>query len=317
MLEFMKLKKGLTKTRESLVGKISKIIKSRKKIDDDLLDEIEEILIGADVGVDVTLEIVDELKNEIKKQGYQNSGDVLNVLKQSIIQLLCEAEPDQGTETQSVPAPSLRTSGDGHKPHVVMVVGVNGTGKTTTIGKLANHYKSQNKRVLLAAADTFRAAAAEQLAVWADRAGVELIRNQAGADPAAVAYDSLNAALARDIDILIVDTAGRLHTKINLMEEVKKIKRVMNKQIPTAPHEILLVLDATTGQNGLNQARQFLDALGVTGLVLTKLDGTAKGGIVISIRRQLNLPVRYIGVGEGIDDLEYFDPRQFAEALFQ
>lgn len=306
--EFKKLKKGLSKTREGLVGKIARIIKTRKKINDDLLDEIEEILIAGDVGVAATSEVIDELKAEIKKQGYQNSEDVLDVLKKSMANLM-------HTDTEQENGRDFFESDE--KPYVIMVVGVNGTGKTTTIGKLANHFKARGKRVLLSAADTFRAAAAEQLDIWADRADVEIVRNQPGSDPAAVAFDSLNAAIARDLDVLIVDTAGRLHTKVNLMEEVKKIRRVLTKRKQTAPHEVLLVLDATTGQNGLSQARQFLDTVGVTGLVLTKLDGTAKGGIVLSIRRQLNLPVRFIGIGEAIDDLEEFDAEQYVEALFQ
>jgi len=304
-----KLKKGLSKTREGLVGKITKIIKTRKKIDAEFLNEIEEILISGDIGVDESLQIIEELKAEIKKQGYQNSVDILAVLKKSMSNLLLQGngEPISGTDFFE-PA---------DKPFVIMMVGVNGTGKTTTIGKLAYFFKSRGKRVLLSAADTFRAAASEQLGIWAERAGVDIIRNQSGADPASVAYDSLNAAVARGVDVLIVDTAGRLHTKINLMEEIKKIRRVLNKQLSSVPQEVFLILDATTGQNGLNQARQFLDAVGVTGLILTKLDGTAKGGIVFSIRRKLDLPVRFIGVGEAIDDLEVFDAQQFVETLFQ
>ena len=304
-----KLKKGLSKTREGFVGKITRIIKTRKKIDDDLLDDIEEILIAGDVGVDATFEVLDDLKHEIKAHGYQNSDDVLGVLRESLTKLMLGADGETLDDGEFI--------NSDQKPFVIMVVGVNGTGKTTTIGKLAHHFKSQGKRVLLSAADTFRAAASEQLDIWAERSGVEIIRNQSGADPAAVAFDSLNAAIARDIDVLIVDTAGRLHTKVNLMEEVKKIRRVMSKKLPDAPHQVLLALDATTGQNGLNQARQFLESVGVTGLVLTKLDGTAKGGIVLSIRRQLKLPVRFIGVGEGMEDLEPFDARQFVEALFE
>ena len=309
MLGIGKLKKGLSKTREGFVGKITRIIKTRKKIDDDLLDDIEEILIAGDVGVDATFEVLDDLKHEIKAHGYQNSDDVLGVLRESLTKLMLGADGETLDDGEFI--------NSDQKPFVIMVVGVNGTGKTTTIGKLAHHFKSQGKRVLLSAADTFRAAASEQLDIWAERSGVEIIRNQSGADPAAVAFDSLNAAIARDIDVLIVDTAGRLHTKVNLMEEVKKIRRVMSKKLPDAPHQVLLALDATTGQNGLNQARQFLESVGVTGLVLTKLDGTAKGGIVLSIRRQLKLPVRFIGVGEGMEDLEPFDARQFVEALFE
>lgn len=304
-----KLKKGLSKTREGLVGKITNIIKIHKRIDDELLDEIEEILIAGDIGVDETLEILEELKSEIKKIGYQNPEELLTVLRKSMTHLMREGDGELQDEFDFF--------GTIEKPFVIMVVGVNGTGKTTTIGKLAYLFKTRGKRVLLSAADTFRAAASEQLDIWAKRAGVDIVRNQSGADPASVAYDSLNAAIARGVDVLIVDTAGRLHTKVNLMEEIKKIRRVLNKLLQSVPQEVFLVLDATTGQNGLNQAQQFLDTVGVTGLILTKLDGTAKGGIVFSIRRKLNLPVRFIGVGEAIDDLEVFNAQQFVETLFQ
>ena len=310
MSVFGNLKQKLTKTREGIVGKIQSLVIARKKIDVDLLDEIEEILISSDVSVNVTLQIIEKLQQTIQQQGYTKAEEVLQVLKQSMTEFIDGATPGDQTWQQNFFNPT-------EKPFVVLVAGVNGTGKTTTIGKLAHRYVRQGKKVLLAAADTFRAAACEQLAIWAERANVDIIRNQPGADPAAVTYDSLAAAIARQVDVLIVDTAGRLHTKINLMQEISKIRRVLAKQMPSAPHEVLLVLDATTGQNGLSQARQFTEAIGVTGLILTKLDGTAKGGVVFSIRDELQLPVRFIGLGESIDDLEDFDGRQFVEALFQ
>lgn len=310
MAVFGKLRKKLTKTREGIVGKIQRLVVSKKKIDEELLEEIEEILITSDISVNVTLSIMEKLQIAIKKHGYTESEDVIKILKNVMYDLI-DGDNEKNTNWPD------QFFNPVEKPFVVLVAGVNGTGKTTTIGKLAHQFSKAGKKVLLAAADTFRAAACEQLEIWAQRANVDIIRNQPGADPAAIAFDSLTAALARDVDVLLVDTAGRLHTKVNLMQEITKIRRVLQKKVPSAPHEVLLVLDASTGQNGLNQAREFTGAIGVTGLILTKLDGTAKGGVIFSIREELNLPVRFIGLGESIEDLEIFDARQFVEALFQ
>jgi fused signal recognition particle receptor len=293
------LKKGLTKTREILTTDIDDLFRSKKQIDDDMLEELEELLITSDIGVQTAMDLMET----ITKQAGRISGPELlkEMLKQELLAHL-KGFP---------PPPAAR-----HKPHVVMVVGVNGVGKTTTIGKLAAKATQNGDAALIVAADTFRAAAIEQLDIWAQRAGAGIVKHKADADPAAVAYDGMEAAKARDMDVVFVDTAGRLHTKVNLMEELKKIQRTMGKLIPDAPHETLLVLDATTGQNALSQAKLFHEALGVTGLALTKLDGTAKGGIVFSICQSLNIPLQYIGVGEGIEDLQPFDPEQFADALF-
>jgi len=303
-----KLKNKLFKTREGIIGKVSASIRSHKEVNDDLFDEIEEILISGDIGVDVSLQLIEEVREKVTELGIRKTDNILRFLKSAMLRAFANDGKQIAQEQQVEPQQS---------PFVIMVVGVNGTGKTTTIGKLAAQFKSQNKKVLIAAADTFRAAASDQLEIWTKRAGVDIIRNQPGADPASVAYDSLQAALSRNLDILIIDTAGRLHTKSNLMEELKKIRRVLGKLMPDTPHETLLVLDATTGQNGLSQAKQFTEAVGVTGIVLTKLDGTAKGGIVLAISNELGLPVIYIGVGEKIDDLQPFDHTEFVEALFQ
>jgi len=304
---FGKLKNGLVKTRKGVVDKIGAALKSHSKIDDDLYDELEEILISGDVGVGISLKLIEEVKAKVTELGIKKPENILRFLKSAVKRtLLSESTFDLDLWLK----PSV-------KPFVVMVVGVNGTGKTTTIGKLAHLFKQQNKKVIVAAADTFRAAASEQLEIWAKRAGADIIRNQSGADPAAVAYDSLQAAVNRNIDVLIVDTAGRLHTKTNLMEELKKIRRVLTKLDENTPHETLLVMDATTGQNGLSQARQFTGSVGVTGIVLTKLDGTAKGGMVLAIGDELNVPVKFIGVGEQMDDLQPFNAEEFGEALFQ
>jgi len=300
--KFKKIRDGLSKTRVGLVDRISKAIHGKTKIDDELVDEIEEALLSSDVGFDATERIIADIKAKVKSEGYESSELLTTLLKEEIAKSL----PD--------------SNGNGmapQKPHVIMVVGVNGVGKTTTVGKLAHNFKSDGKRVLIAAADTFRAAANEQLKIWADRADVEIIQQRPGTDPGAVAFDAVSAAKARGIDVVLVDTAGRLHTRTNLMEELKKIRRVIQKVVPDAPHEVYLVLDAVTGQNGLVQAKQFLTVAGVTGIVLTKLDGTAKGGIVIAISHDLKLPVKYIGVGEGIDDLQLFDSRTFVDALFE
>jgi fused signal recognition particle receptor len=297
---FKRLKAGLSKTRNILTTDIDELFSKKSRVDDDMLEELEELLITSDMGVQTAMDLMQVItKRAAKIDGAQA---LKATLKEELLALL------EGI--QSEPAP--RTA----KPHVVMVVGVNGVGKTTTIGKLAARATRRGERVLIAAADTFRAAAIEQLTIWADRAGAEIVKHKADADPAAVAYDSMEAAMARDVDTVFVDTAGRLHTKVNLMEELKKIKRTISKKIPDAPHEVLLVLDATTGQNALSQAKFFHEAIGVSGLALTKLDGTAKGGIVISISQSLNIPLQFIGVGEGIDDLQPFDPQQFADALF-
>ncbi len=294
-----RLKRGLSKTREILSTDIDELFTGRKAVDEEMLEDLEELLITADIGVKTTMELVGGIGKRAGKIG--SPQELKQALKEQIREMLPEAPADAATSS------SL--------PHVVMVIGVNGVGKTTTIGKLAARATARGMKVLIAAGDTFRAAAADQLAIWAERAGAEIIRHKENSDPAAVAFDAVVAAQARGIDLVLVDTAGRLHTKVNLMEELKKIKRSIAKQMPDAPHEILLVLDATTGQNALSQARLFNEAMEITGIALTKLDGTAKGGIVVSICRELNLPLHYIGVGEQIDDLQDFDPDRFVEAL--
>jgi fused signal recognition particle receptor len=301
---FERLKKGLSKTSESLVGRIDALLLGKKEIDAVTLEELEEILITADIGLKTTVELVRGLENRLRRDELKDATALRSSLKEEIL-------------ARIVPyAVPLDTSS--HTPFVILVVGVNGVGKTTTIGKLAGKFSQEGKKVLIAAADTFRAAAVDQLAVWAERSGVDLVRHkEGGGDPSAVVFDACKAAVARQTDILIVDTAGRLHTKVNLMEEMKKIRRVIDREIPGAPHETLLVLDAATGQNAISQARLFKDAAGVTGLVLTKLDGTAKGGIVVAVSHEFALPVRYIGVGESIDDLRDFNPKEFTDALFQ
>jgi fused signal recognition particle receptor len=294
------LKKGLAKTREILTTDIEDLFSGKKQIDDDMLEELEELLITSDIGVQTTMDLMQTITKQIGR--IKGPDQLIETLKQELLVHLKRFPPP--------PAAALTT------PHVVMVVGVNGVGKTTTIGKLAAKAAQKGDATLIVAADTFRAAAIEQLGIWAERAGAAMVSHKANADPAAVAYDGMEAAKARKMDTVFVDTAGRLHTKVNLMEELKKIRRTIAKIIPDGPHEILLVLDATTGQNALSQAKLFHEALGVTGLVLTKLDGTAKGGIVFSICQSLNIPLQYIGVGEGIEDLQPFDPEQFADALF-
>jgi fused signal recognition particle receptor len=296
-----RLKQGLTRTRQGLIDKVEELVTRKKTIDENLYDELEEILIQADVGVDVSLELVENLRRQVKEQKVKEPPG-LKLLFQEIIQAALEEE------TVSL--------NEGGPPTVILVVGVNGTGKTTTIGKLAHHFKQNGRKVLIAAADTFRAAAIDQLEIWGNRVGAEVIKHQEGSDPAAVAFDALQAARARKADVLIVDTAGRLHVKSNLMEELKKIARVLSRELPGAPHEVLLVLDATTGQNAINQARMFSEATGVTGIVLTKLDSTARGGIIIGIKKTLGIPVKFIGLGEKLDDLRPFNAREFAEALF-
>ncbi len=297
---FARLKSGLSKTRKILTTDIDDLFLGKKIVDDDMLEELEERLITADMGVQTTMQIMERISK--KRSRIAGAGELRTALKEEILSYF-EALPE--------PPPSAAT-----RPHVVMVVGVNGVGKTTTIGKLAAHESRKGRKVLVVAADTFRAAAIEQIAIWAERAGADIVRHKDNADPAAVAFDGIDAAIARGSDMVFVDTAGRLHTKVNLMEEIKKIQRTLTKRLPDAPHEVLLVLDATTGQNALSQAKMFNESLGVTGIALTKLDGTAKGGIVVSICSSLNIPLTYIGVGEGVDDLQTFDPEQFVEALF-
>ena len=295
---FKRLRNRLSRTRQSFSSGLDRVFVGKKKVDDEVLEELEELLITSDIGVQTTMDLIERLS----KAKVADVSEVKQILKDEILSILGSHEPDP-VETQA-------------SPHVVLVVGVNGVGKTTTIGKIAASAQASGKKVLIGAADTFRAAAIEQLAIWAERADAEFVKHRANADPAAVAFDAVAAASARGCDIVLIDTAGRLHTKSNLMEELKKIKRTVSKQLEGAPHEILLVLDATTGQNALSQARLFDEALDLTGLALTKLDGTAKGGIVISICSTLNIPLQYIGVGEQIDDLRLFDAEQFVEALF-
>lgn len=307
-LSFDRLKEGLAKTRSSFVGRLRAILSGRT-IDDALLAEIEEILITSDVGVSTSEKIIARLKQRVKTDNITSSDTIVEVLKEEIAGLLLASPTAHADATFSID--------ESDKPHVIMLIGVNGVGKTTTIGKLAHNYKKAGKTVLIGAADTFRAAANEQLEVWAHRAGVDIVQQQHGADPAAVAYDTLNAAKARNIDVVIIDTAGRLHNKQGLMQELEKIGRVMKKIHPNAPHDVFLALDATTGQNALQQAREFTKVAPITGIVLTKLDGTAKGGAVIAIADNMNIPVRYIGVGEQIDDLQAFDSMAFVAAMFE
>ncbi len=300
---FDKLKKGLTKTRETITEKIEKLVIGYADIDDDLLDELEEILIMADVGVNTTDNLMEAVRKGIKKKEINTPDDLKPFLAKQISELLTK---DSDT---------TRIAKEG--PTVILVIGVNGVGKTTTIGKLSNYYREQGKTVMLAAADTFRAAAIDQLEIWGERTNAKVIRHEENSDPAAVAYDAVKAAVARNVDILLIDTAGRLQTKSNLMEELKKINRVIQREIPEAPHETLLVLDATTGQNAISQAKLFTEAAPISGVVLTKLDGTAKGGVVIGIKAELSMPVKWIGVGEGVDDLRPFVAEDFAKALFE
>ena len=298
---FNKIAQGLKKTRDSMMGKVDALLNSFTKIDEDFFEELEENLIMADVGAVTAARICDRLRKKVKEEGLASPDQVRGGLKQIISQML-EGPSELDLST---------------KPSVILVIGVNGVGKTTTIGKLANNLRQQGKKVLLAAADTFRAAAIDQLQIWADRAQVDLVRHEEGSDPAAVVFDAINAGTARGCDVVICDTAGRLHNKKNLMDELSKIARVIEREAPGCAKEVLLVLDATTGQNALNQAKLFREAAGLTGLVLTKLDGTARGGVVIGIREELDIPIKYIGVGEQIDDLRPFDPVEFANALFQ
>lgn len=303
------LDKGLEKTKEGVLSKISRAIAGKKQIDDDFLDELEEIFITSDVGVETTLKIIDRLQKRAAKDKYLSTSELNQWLCEEITELLTES--GNSSETDDFAVPEGVTG-----PYVVMVVGVNGVGKTTTIGKLAMQYKKAGNKVMLGAADTFRAAATEQLDIWGERAGVPVIKQRLGADPASVAFDTLQSAVANNVDVVLIDTAGRLHNKKGLMDELTKIKNVMKRVVPDAPHEVLLVLDGSTGQNAFEQARQFVAATQVSELAVTKLDGTAKGGVVIGISDQFRIPVRYIGLGEGIEDLQVFDKKEFVESLF-
>ena len=301
---FRRLKEKLSKTRNSFVNRVDELFLGRKEIDEELFDELEELLILADLGVSTVMELLDSVREEVKRRDLSDPAALKNALKTKILNYLISSEK---------PAELVMPESG---PFVIMVLGVNGVGKTTTIGKLAYKFKQSGQKVLMVAGDTFRAAAGEQLQEWGNRIGVEVVRQQEGADPSAVIYDAFEFALPRSYDVIIVDTAGRLHTKVNLMEELKKIKRVMDKKIPGSPHEVLLVIDATTGQNGISQTRLFHEAVQLTGLALTKLDGTAKGGIIVNICHEFDIPIRFIGIGEKMADLRDFDPREFVEALF-
>ncbi len=297
---FSKIKEGLKKTRNAVAGQIDSMLKSFTKIDDELFEELEELLVMGDVGVHTAEKICDELKSRVKKEGIKDPDEINRLLEETVSEML------RGSEELDIST----------TPSIILVIGVNGVGKTTTIGKLANSLSKQGKKVVLAAADTFRAAAIEQLDIWAKRSGCEIVKQNEGSDPAAVVYDAISAAKARNADVIICDTAGRLHNKKHLMDELAKINRVIDRELPDAAKEKLLVLDATTGQNAVNQAEQFRQATGITGIVLTKLDGTAKGGVVLAIKDGLGIPVKYIGVGEQIDDLQPFNSEDFAKALF-
>ena len=307
---FARFKTAVAKTRENLTDRIEDVFKGKKQIDADTLDQLEEILIGADIGVNTTMTIIEDVRKQVDRQTLKEVDELKRLIKQHLVDILEKATRSNGIASETaIP--------DNVQPYVMMIVGVNGVGKTTTIGKLAQRIKAEGNDVMICAADTFRAAATDQLAIWADRAGVPLIQQKQGTDPAAVLFDSLKAAKARNADVLIVDTAGRLHNKQNLMAELEKMKRVAQKEVPGAPHEVLLVVDAVTGQNGLTQAREFMKAAPVTGLVLTKLDGTAKGGIAVAIAKELNLPIRYCGIGEKAEDLIVFDAQAYVDGLFE
>lgn len=297
------LDQGLQKTKESLLGKFTRAIAGKSKVDDDVLDNLEEVLVTSDVGVDTTLNIIRRIEERVARDKYVNTGELNTILREEIAALLQENDTNITTIEEK-------------KPYVIMVVGVNGVGKTTTIGKLAYRFKNQGLKVVLGAADTFRAAAVEQIVIWGERVGVPVVRQQMGSDPASVAFDTLQSAKAQGADVVIIDTAGRLHNKVGLMDELTKIKRVMQKVVPDAPHDVMLVLDASTGQNAYEQAKQFTQAVDITSMAVTKLDGTAKGGVVLGISEQFKIPIRYIGLGEGIDDLQVFDAKEFVNTLF-
>lgn len=299
---------GLEKTKEGFLGKIARAVAGKSTVDTEVLDNLEDALISADVGIETTVEIIQRIEARVEKDKYINTSELNSILQQEIENILTDAPTDTTYSNFELPA--------GKKPFILMIVGVNGVGKTTTIGKLAHHFTQAGKKVMLGAADTFRAAAVDQLTIWSERAGVPIVKREMGSDPASVAFDAVSSAVAKDIDILIIDTAGRLHTKTHLMEELSKIKRVIQKAIPDAPHDVLLVLDGSTGQNAIEQAKQFTAVTQVTGLVITKLDGTAKGGVVLAIAHQFNIPVKFIGVGEKVEDLLIFDKHEFADSLF-
>ena len=308
------LDKGLEKSKESFFGKLSKAVAGKSKVDDDVLDNLEEVLVASDVGVNTTLKVIERIEERVARDKYVGTDELNKILREEIAGLL--SETNIGNETEfSIPEIPMQ---EGKKmPYVLMVVGVNGVGKTTTIGKLASQFKKQGLNVVLGAADTFRAAAIDQLQVWADRTNVPIVRQEMGSDPASVAFDTLKSAVSQDADVVIIDTAGRLHNKVNLMNELTKIKRVMQKVVDNSPHDVLLVLDGSTGQNAFEQAKQFTKATEVTSLAVTKLDGTAKGGVVIGISDQFQIPVKYIGVGEGIDDLQVFNKVEFVDSFFK
>ena len=302
------LDKGLEKTKSSFFNKLSKAVAGRSKVDDDVLDDLEEVLVTSDVGVATTLKIIERIEERVSRDKYLGTEELNSILREEIAELLAETHSGEAVDFE-VP--------EGPKPHVIMVVGVNGVGKTTTIGKLAHQFKNSGLKVLLGAADTFRAAAIDQLEIWASRVSVPIVKQKMGSDPASVAFDALSAAVAQEADVVLIDTAGRLHNKVNLMNELGKVKRVMDKVVPGAPHEVLLVLDGSTGQNAFEQAREFTKATEVTSLAVTKLDGTAKGGVVIGISDQFQVPVKYIGVGEAIEDLQVFNKFEFVDSFFK
>ncbi|MEO7263769.1 MAG: signal recognition particle-docking protein FtsY [Ferruginibacter sp.] len=299
---------GMQKTRDGFLGKLSKAIAGKSTVDEEVLDNLEDALVSADVGIETTVKIIDNIEARVAKDKYLNTAELNDILKEEVQNLLVSAPGDTSYSDYELPA--------AHKPHIILVVGVNGVGKTTTIGKLAHNFSKAGKSVLLGAADTFRAAAVDQLTIWSERTGVPIVKKEMGSDPASVAYDTVISGLARGSDVILIDTAGRLHNKLHLMDELTKIKRVIQKVIPEAPHEVLLVLDGSTGQNALEQAKHFTVATEVTGLAITKLDGTAKGGVVLAIAHTFNIPVKFIGVGEKMTDLLIFDKSQFVDSLF-
>ena len=303
------LDQGLEKTKEGFLGKIARAVAGKSTVDTEVLDNLEEALVSADVGIETTVAIIKRIEARVARDKYINTSELNSILQLEIESMLVDAPADTTYSNFDLPK--------GKKPFVLMVVGVNGVGKTTTIGKLAHHFTQAGKKVMLGAADTFRAAAVDQLTIWSERAGVPIVKREMGSDPASVAFDAVNSAVAKDVDVLIIDTAGRLHTKTHLMEELSKIKRVIQKVIPDAPHDVLLVLDGSTGQNAIEQAKQFTAATDVTGMVITKLDGTAKGGVVLAIAHQFQIPVKFIGVGEKVEDLLVFDKHEFADSLFR
>lgn len=303
------LNQGLEKTREGFFSKITKAIAGKSTVDVEVLDDLENALVSADVGIETTVKIIEQIEKRVARDKYLNTSELNNILKEEIQLMLVAAPQDSSYVNYELPA--------GHKPHIILVVGVNGVGKTTTIGKLAHNFKLAGKSVLLGAADTFRAAAVDQLTIWSERAGVPIVKKEMGSDPAAVAFDTVNSGVAKNVDVIIIDTAGRLHNKAYLMDELTKIKRVIQKVVPDAPHEVMLVLDGSTGQNALEQARHFTAATDVTALTITKLDGTAKGGVVLAIANQFKIPVKFIGVGEKAEDLLVFDKQDFVNSLFK